>query len=95
MEIKEFARDLLEYIYESPTSFHAVKTSKKLLDNNGFKEIKLNERWKLEVGGKYYITKNSSAIVAFIINSKDIETEGVRMIASHSDSPSFRIKPNA
>ena len=95
MEIKEFARDLLEYIYESPTSFHAVKTSKKLLDNNGFDEIKLNERWKLEVGGKYYITKNSSAIVAFIINSKDIETEGVRMIASHSDSPSFRIKPNA
>lgn len=94
MNTKKFAKDLLDYIYKSPNSFYAVDTSKKLLEENGFKEIKLTEKWNLEVNGKYYITKNSSAIIAFVINSKDIENEGFKIIGSHSDSPSFRIKPN-
>ena len=48
----------------------------------------------IEEGGKYYITKNSSAIIAFTVNSDNIEKEGFRIIGSHSDSPTFRIKPN-
>lgn len=95
MDTKDFAKDLLDYIYDSPTSFHAVETSIELLEKNGFKEVKLNEKWNLKVEGKYYVTKNSSALIAFTINSNNIEKEGFRMIASHSDSPSFRIKPNA
>ena len=95
MKQKEFAKDLIDFIYDSPTSFNAVNTSKKILNKNGFEELRLNEKWKLRVGGKYYITKNSSALVSFVINSDNIEKEGFRIISSHSDSPSFRIKPNA
>ncbi|WP_042277202.1 M18 family aminopeptidase [[Clostridium] dakarense] len=95
MNEKNFAKDLIEFIYSSPTSFHAVKTSKELLNVNGFEELKLNEKWNLEVGKKYYVTKNLSAIIAFTLNSKNIEKEGFRIISSHSDSPTFRIKPNA
>ena len=93
METK-FAQDLLDYIYESPTMFHAVETSKVLLENNGFKELKLNQKWNIEVGGKYFVTQNLSAILAFIVNSNNIEEEGFRIIGSHSDSPGFKIKPN-
>lgn len=92
---REFATDLLDYIYNSPTSFNAVKTSKKLLLDNGFVELKMNKKWDLQVGGKYYVTKNSSALTAFVINSDNIENEGFRIIGSHSDSPTFRIKPKA
>jgi aspartyl aminopeptidase len=95
MKTKEFAQNLIDYIYNSPTAFHAVDTSKKLLENNGFGELKLNQKWNLEKGKKYYVTKNSSAIIAFVVNSCDIEKEGFRIIGSHSDSPAFRIKPNA
>ena len=95
MEIKDFANELLEYIYNSPTSFHAVNTSTQILKDNGFEEIKLNEKWNLKDKGRYYVVKNSSALVAFIINSNNIENEGFRIISSHSDSPSFRIKPNS
>ena len=95
MKQKEFAKDLIDFIYDSPTSFNAVNTSKKILNKNGFEELRLNEKWKLRIGGKYYITKNSSALVSFVINSDNIEKEGFRIISSHSDSPSFRIKPNA
>ncbi len=95
MKQKEFAKDLIDFIYNSPTSFNAVNTSKEILNKNGFEELRLNEKWKLRVGGKYYITKNSSALVSFVINSDNIKKEGFRIISSHSDSPSFRIKPNA
>lgn len=91
---REFATDLLDYIYKSPTSFNAVKTSEDLLIANGFTELKMNKKWDLQVGGKYYLTKNSSALAAFVINSDNIENEGFRIIGSHSDSPTFRIKPN-
>ena len=94
MENTNFAKNLIDFIYDSPTAFHATSTSKALLDNNGFKELKLNEKWRLEEGRKYYVTKNSSAIIAFKINSKNINKEGFRIIGSHSDSPTFRIKPN-
>lgn len=95
MDSKNFAKDLIDFIYNSPTAFHAVSTSKELLESNGFIELDSCNLWDLKIGGKYYVTKNSSAIVAFTINSDNIEKEGFRIIGSHSDSPSFRIKPNA
>lgn len=91
---KEFARDLINYIYASPTAFNAVETSKDLLIRNGFEELQLNKKWQLKVDGKYFITKNLSSIIAFVINSDSIE-DGFRIIGTHSDSPTFRIKPNA
>ena len=91
---KEFARDLIDYIYASPTAFNAVETSKELLIKNGFEELQMNKKWKLRVGGKYFIIKNSSSLTAFVINSDKME-DGFRIIGSHSDSPTFRIKPNA
>lgn len=95
MKEKQFAQNLIDFIYESPTAFQAVETSKNILKENDFKELKLNEKWKISAGGKYYVTKNSSAIIAFTVNSSNIEKEGFRIIGSHSDSPMFRIKPNA
>lgn len=92
---KEFAKNLMDYIYSSPTAFHAVETSEVLLKENGFKELESDKKWSIEVGGKYYVTKNSSALIAFTVNSESIEKKGFRIIGSHSDSPTFRIKPNA
>ncbi|UPA30654.1 M18 family aminopeptidase [Terrisporobacter glycolicus] len=91
---KQFAENLIDYIYDSPTAFNAVETSKDLLLKNGFNELKMNEKWKLKVGGRYFITKNSSSLTAFVINSDNMQ-DGFRIIGSHSDSPTFRIKPNA
>lgn len=91
---KQFAENLIDYIYNSPTAFNAVETSKNLLMKHGFDELKMNEKWTLKVGGKYFVTKNSSSLTAFVVNSDNIQ-DGFRIIGSHSDSPTFRIKPNA
>ncbi|MBP3905859.1 MAG: M18 family aminopeptidase [Peptostreptococcaceae bacterium] len=94
MNSKQFAKNLVDFIYESPTAFHAIETSEELLKVNGFKKLEATEKWNIEKGGKYYTTKNSSAIVAFTVNTDDLTKDGFRMIGSHSDSPSFRVKPN-
>lgn len=94
MNSKEFARNLIDFIYDSPTAFHAVETSEELLKLNGFNKLDATEKWNIKKGGKYYTTKNSSAIIAFTVNTDSLSKDGFRMIGSHSDSPAFRIKPN-
>ncbi|MBS4536565.1 M18 family aminopeptidase [Clostridium sp. D2Q-14] len=89
-----FAKNLLDFIYDSPTQFHTVEKVKSILLEKGFSELKLNERWNIEKGKKYFTTKNDSALVAFKAGSGDIEAEGFKIIGAHTDAPTFRIKPN-
>lgn len=90
---KAAARRLLGFIETSPSKFHAVANISLRLANEGFKELKEGEKWSLEKGGKYFVTRNLSSIAAFKIGTGDIS--GFNVIASHSDSPTFRIKPDA
>ena len=89
---KETAKELLEFIEKSPSCFHAVKTMKDMLNAEGFEEIKEADKWELSKGGKYYVTRNDSSIIAFVMPEK--EFSGYRIMASHSDSPTFKIKEN-
>lgn len=91
--MKNLANELLEFINESPTAYHAVNTVKKMLDENEFKELKESEAWNLNKGDKCYVIKNDSAIIAFEIGSGEIEEEGFRLIGAHTDSPCFKVKP--
>lgn len=89
----ELANDLLNFIYESPTAFHAVESIKKRLDEKGFRELLAEEKWKLQKGGKYYVTKNNSCIAAFIVGNGNPCKNGFKIVGAHNDSPTFRIKP--
>ncbi|MDR0880100.1 MAG: M18 family aminopeptidase [Clostridioides sp.] len=91
---KELAKEIIDFIDESPTCYQAVNTAKEMLDENGFEELKLNGKWDIAVGGKYYVRKNLSAIIAFTVNSDELEENGFKIIGSHSDSPTFKIKPS-
>lgn len=92
---KKLANNLIDFIYKSPAAFNAVETLKEWLDKEGFKEIKSEDRWNLEVAGKYYVTKNQSALVAFEIGKGNVAEKGFKLIGAHTDSPGFRIKPMA
>ncbi|MDE6175431.1 MAG: M18 family aminopeptidase, partial [Duncaniella sp.] len=93
-DIKVTARNLMEFLNESPVNFLAVKTVRRHLDENGFKQLDPAASWELEPGGKYYLVKNSSAIFAFTVTTGG-PAAGFRIISAHSDSPCLRIKPNA
>ncbi len=84
---------MLDFIDQSPTCFHVVNNMKKRLLKEGFTELKEAEEWKLKAtGGKYFVTRNDSSIISFKVPGKNFK--GFYMIASHSDSPSFKIKEN-
>ena len=83
---------LLAFIEKSPDCFHAVAAMKEELAANGFKELKENEKWQVTRGGRYFVTRNESALIAFTIPEQDMG--GMRILATHSDSPSFKIKEN-
>lgn len=89
----KLAEELIDFIYESPSAFHAAYNVKNLLLEKGFCELKEEDAWKLNNGGKYFTTKNDSAIIAFVIGKGKPEEKGFKIIGAHTDSPSFRIKP--
>jgi len=93
MESKKFAEDLIDFIYQSPTAFHAVDSVEKILLGSGYKKLFENDKWELQKEGKYFVTKNSSAVIAFQVGQGELNTEGFRIIGAHTDSPSFRVKP--
>ena len=90
----KFANDLLDFIHTSPSPFHVVATIKDALQANGFDELELTERWKITKGGKYFLTRNDSAVIAFVVGQGAVEEEGFRLVGAHTDAPSFRIKPS-
>ncbi|MBP1889110.1 aspartyl aminopeptidase [Clostridium moniliforme] len=92
---KKLATELIDFLYNSPTAYHAASSVKDMLDNNGFTELFEKDSWSLEKGKKYYLVKNDSAVIAFKVGNGDIEKDGFRIIGSHTDAPGFKIKPNA
>ena len=88
-------KELLDFINKSKTAFQGAHEVKNILDKNGFTEIKESDCWNLNKGDKHYIMKNNSAVIAFEVGCGELEEDGFRLIGAHTDSPGFRIKPNA
>ena len=90
--MKKTAKELIQFIRESPDAFHAAAAVVLRLQENGYEELTERKSWKLESGKGYYVTRNDSAVIAFRI--PDRKFSGYQVMACHSDSPSFRIKEN-
>lgn len=84
-------RKLMDFIDRSPCSFYAVANLKGELLKRGFQELKEANRWELSPGGKYFVSRNSSSLLSFALPGGGVER--FHVIASHSDSPSFKLKP--
>lgn len=87
---KAYAKEILKLIDKSPTAYHVIANAKDILDAAGYTGLRENEVWKLEAGGKYYVTRNDSSLIAFAVPKPDYK--GFRIIASHSDSPCPKLK---
>ncbi|MDL2310438.1 M18 family aminopeptidase [Peptostreptococcaceae bacterium OttesenSCG-928-C18] len=84
---------LINFIDESPSVFHVIQNFESNLKEKNYLKLNRNGKWNLEKNGKYYLTNNDSSIIAFQLGN-DFKNNFFRIIGSHSDSPTFRVKPS-
>ncbi len=94
MDQHQFNQALTEFLASSPTPFHAVAQMATRLSSAGFERLDESEAWQLAPGGRYWITRNDSAIIAWKMPMRCTLAEGgFRMVGAHTDSPGLKVKP--
>ena len=86
-------RDIISFVEASPTSYHAAAELARRLDGAGFQKLDETESWS-SVEGRCYVVRDG-AVIAWVTPEKVTDKVGVRIVGSHTDSPSFKLKPNA
>lgn len=93
MSIQELNQELFSYIKESPTNYHAIASAIKILQENNFLPLQEQDAWELTPGGKYYISRGQTSLFAFRMpETLDKAPLTFQIVASHSDSPCFKLK---
>ena len=92
MSQAQFNQELIDFLNASPTPFHATAYIAELLSGAGFEALDESDSWSLKQGGKYYVTRNDSSIIAFCQGKIE---NGFRMVGAHTDSPCPKVKPLA
>ena len=91
---KDMVNDFVKFINDSVTPFHAVANMKKMLTGAGFTYLVEGSNWpELAKGGKYFVTRNDSSIVAFTVGGKYEQGNGFKITGAHTDSPNLMLKP--
>lgn len=90
---RNWNEELLSFIAASPTAFHACRNLAERLAGEGYTELREQDAWALQQGGRYFVRRNGSALIAFRIPRGGVK--GFLMMAAHADSPSFKIKEHA
>lgn len=87
------SRQLLDFLNNSPTCYHAVENLKTALLTQGYEQLWESRPWQLKVGGRYFVVRGDSSIIAFRVPRRDLR--GFMIAAGHSDSPTFRVREAA
>lgn len=85
-----FNKNLLTFLQQSPTPYHAVQNMVEKLEQRGFQRLHEADDWSLVENGRYYVTRNDSSIVAF---TNGDQQQGFRMVGGHTDFPCLKVKP--
>lgn len=89
----ENVNGFIEFLKTSTNPYEAVRSIKGILKENGFEELSEENKWDLEKGGNYFVTRNDSSIIGFSIPT-DLSDLSFNLAAAHTDSPTFKIKPH-
>ena len=88
-------QNLLDFIEASPSPWHAVATIESQLQAFQFEKLEESAAWQLKAQGRYYVIRDDSSIIMFVMGLKPLLETGFKIIGAHTDSPGLRIKPNA
>ncbi|MDH5357426.1 MAG: M18 family aminopeptidase [Gammaproteobacteria bacterium] len=92
-KVTRFNKQLCQFLDDSPTPFHATTEMGERLEQNGFERLNELDSWGVLPAGRYYVTRNESAIIAFSVPETALEETGFRLVGAHTDSPCLQVKP--
>ncbi|KAL8838950.1 MAG: hypothetical protein Q9176_004756 [Flavoplaca citrina] len=94
-DVESYTQPFLDFITENPTVFHAVDAVAKRLESNGFTKLSGRDQWngQIKKGGKYFVERNGSSIVSFVVGSNYKPGNGAAVIAAHIDAITTKVKP--
>ena len=95
MSAQQQVQHLFDFIDASPSPWHVIKSVEAQLASFNFKKLDETLSWSLESGGRYYVVRDESSVIIFVLGQKPLVETGFKMIGAHTDSPGLRIKPNA
>ena len=95
MSAQQQVQHLLDFIDASPSPWHVIKSVEAQLASFNFKKLDETLSWTLESGGRYYVVRDESSVIIFVLGQKPLVETGFKMIGAHTDSPGLRVKPNA
>ena len=93
-QVAEFNAGLLRFLARSPTPFHAAAGLAATLGAAGFEALSAADQWALRPGGRYYVLRNGSSLIAFAVGTDSRQRSGIRMLGAHTDSPCLMVRPN-
>ena len=82
--------DIRKFLNSSYTAYHTTQNACEMLCEAGFVKLNMGDNWQLERGGRYFVTRNGSSVIAFSVGENNV----FNICESHTDSPSFKIKGN-
>jgi len=90
---EELNQGLIDFLKASPTPFHATASLAVRLEAAGYQALDERDAWHTEPGGRYYVTRNDSSLIAIQLGSRSPLESGLRLVGAHTDSPCLRVKP--
>mmetsp|Transcript_96837 Transcript_96837/g.215873 ORF Transcript_96837/g.215873 Transcript_96837/m.215873 type:complete len:476 (+) Transcript_96837:49-1476(+) len=96
-EAAKAGRCFIDFANKTGSPYHTVSACVELLRSHGFNELHDGKQWSLAKGGKYFVTKGGSDIMAFVVGGKFSVAgdSGLSIVGAHTDSPCLRLRPNS
>lgn len=93
MNAQQQVQDLLDFIDASPSPWHVIATIEQRLQSFNFQRLQETDHWTLSAGGRYYVVRDDSSIILFVVGQQPVADTGFKILGAHTDSPGLRVKP--
>lgn len=89
----KYTKPFCDFLTDNPTVFHAVDALKKDLKEQGFTQLSERNSWEIKPSGKYFVERNGSSLIAFIVGANYEPGNGTAILAGHVDALTAKLKP--
>ena len=88
-----YCKPFCDFLTDNPTVFHTVDSTKEQLKKAGWTELSERDAWDIKPSGRYFLERNGSSLIAFVVGDNYEPGNGAAIIAGHVDALTAKLKP--